>query len=256
MSETTRVADVPHGIVTTAFSKFADELGDDGSRVVTQLNRDPHFRRRIAKFALAGGYAPSADQRLARAIFGKSFLGPDEVATHFGVKWTAKDRKTLKTIPFNEAALEECRDTHLLVAGYPMNLMQVHEVNTELMYFGNDPWYGKHPFSTEEQVALRWYLLRKDIVPDSTSKSWVEQTAMLAKTEETPRACELGYAMLLYRLAHGEWAGLTKKWARTSSVRSDGYRVILHAYRGQLHVNGYSDGPRSSYLGVSSGRKS
>jgi len=52
-------------------------------------------------------------------------------------------------------------------------------------------------------VELRWYLLRKDVVPGSMGKAFTEQVALLNECEVVPRACEAVYGFMLYFLARG-----------------------------------------------------
>ena len=58
-------------------------------------------------------------------------------------------------------------------------------------------------FAKNETVELRWYLLRKDVVPGSKGKDFAEQLSFLTQREAVPRACEVVYVTTLYFLARG-----------------------------------------------------
>ena len=64
------------------------------------------------------------------------------------------------------------------------------------------PCFGNR-FGKDERVELRWYLLRKDVVPGSKRKAFAKQVSLLAKREAVPRACEAVYGVTLYFLARG-----------------------------------------------------
>ena len=59
---------------------------------------------------------------LAREILGPDNVFDVEDAEHyFGLTPTEADRQALATIPFSEAELRECKDTHILTAILPIS---------------------------------------------------------------------------------------------------------------------------------------
>ena len=143
---------------------------------------------------------PTSPQR-AQQIMGANFLGTEAVRRHFAVDFRPEQDGQLRDIPFSEQTLTHRRKTHLLVAGYPLSIHDLRARAPKLLHDAEQPWYAGQPFA-ESQVSLRWYLIRRGIVPGSATSTWQEQREMLAR-EEVPRACELVYATLLYFLVRG-----------------------------------------------------
>lgn len=189
---------------------------------------------------------------------GNNFFGPQEAATHFGAKWTQEQLDALATIPFSEEVIEACKDTHVLVAGYPMSLIQVRSKANKakkgkLFYTPSGGWYDTQAFATKTKVEVRWYLIRKQPVDNSTNKSWDEQQALL-KDESTPTACVMVYTIMGHFLNTGERL-FANIYVRCSDIDSDGSRVYVGDFNAHgLGVNGYSGGDRYSDLGLSASR--
>src|SRR5690606_30146732 len=142
---------------------------------------------------------PDSDcQAKARSIMGKNFLGLEEVRRGSGI---ALPVEQLAEIPFSEETLHACTDTHVLVAGSELSVNEVRTLADSDFY--DTDWYSREAFATTKKVRDRWYLLRKDPVPESRSKTYVQQTALL-KEEEVPFACEVTYMVILYWLTHRE----------------------------------------------------
>ncbi len=131
-------------------------------------------------------------QSRARAIMGKNFLGLEEVRRGFGF---ALDPEQFTEIPFGEETLQACKDTHVLVAGSALSVNEVRKIASDDFY--DTDWYKREPFANDKKVTVRWYLLRKEPVPESRSKTFAQQTALL-KEEEVPFACEVTYMVILY----------------------------------------------------------
>jgi hypothetical protein len=84
------------------------------------------------------------------------------------------------------------------------NLDKKKKDGTKLLY--DNDWYKNEKFFTEERTELRWKLVSKDLIPNSTSKNYLEQTGILADyvvglygTEEMPKDV---------KEALGEWIAL------------------------------------------------
>lgn len=199
----------------------------------------------------------SVSQERAREIMGRSFLGAAEVEKYFGVAFLSKQLRALARIPFSEATLEECKETHLLVAGAPLSILDVRAKAPKGTFYSNDDaWYDTEAFARDEKVAVRWYLIRKDIVADSTSKSFNEQQRLLGPKDEIPRACEVVYAVVLYYyLAMGERL-FERMYVRCADVDSVGFRVGVGNFDScGLSVGRYWGDNRRGCVGVASGRK-
>jgi hypothetical protein len=208
----------------------------------------------LVRFWNSGGYEPTTTQKLARAI-GIPVFGVEEAIQHFGVKPTRTQFSALAEIPFTEAELHECKDSHILVAVFPMSILDVRDkVERKLFYSHEDAWYNKQAFAKDKGEAL-WQLVRKTPVEKSTSKTWDEQQAILAKNEETPKAQVMVYTIIGHFLATGERL-FEHVYVRCSDVGSDGLRVYVGGFDScGLLVDDYWDVYRNDFLGVSSVRK-
>lgn len=188
----------------------------------------------------------SESQAKARSIMGKNFLGLEEVRTGFGL---ALDPQQLAKIPFSEKTLHACKDTHVLVAGAPLSVNEVRKI-ADSDFYGTDR-YRREPFANEKKVSVRWYLLRKEPVPKSRSKTYDQQTALL-KDEEVPFVCEMTYMVILYWLTHRERL-LPDVYVRCQDKGSDGFRVGVGDFGSDgFDVGYYWDDSRNDDLGLAS----
>lgn len=139
----------------------------------------------------------------------------------------------------------------------PMSLLDIRELERSYFYSKEGGWYANETeaFAKSEKVTCHWYMLRKGIVPNSTSKTWSEQQGLLSNIETTPTAVELVWGMTTYKAVRDIYL-LGSLYARTSSVDSCGDYVSVGFFDGVgLNVDGWDDGRRSAYVGVSSSRK-
>lgn len=59
-----------------------------------------------------------------------------------------------------------------------MTLMELQKLEPKLFFYKQDPWYAKESFAAKEHEE-GWRLIRKEIVPNSTERTFYEQVAML-----------------------------------------------------------------------------
>jgi len=202
---------------------------------------------------------PTSQDR-ARKILGPNFLGIEEATTHFDAAVELRWHADLASVPFSESTLEECRATHLLVAGSPMTVLDVRANTTRASkafdsFAYGEIWFNTERFATSEKVNVGWYLLRKEVVPGSVERSFRQQCAMLAAKEEVPRACELVYAMVLHFLAHGQGGQLFLDCAaRCADLDSLGRRVWVGGNADGLCIYSTDDGPKER-TGLAGARK-
>lgn len=201
----------------------------------------------------------ATDERVAREIMGRNFLGLDAALTKFGIVMTEEELLNYPEIPWSEDELEQCKNTHLLVAGYPLSILDVRAKaprNPKTFYRYEDGWYNNQRFATEERVSPRWYFIRKTPVDHSASKTWNEQQKLILSHEEVPRACELVYAIVLYYLVTGERL-FPSIYVRTADIDSDGDRVSVGYFGADgLYVSSHWDDSRYISIGLLSARKS
>lgn len=216
-------------------------------------SKDNDLATKVVRLIQIGGFEPTTSQKRAREIIGKNFFGVEETIKHFGVNPT-QQLAVLSEIPFSEAALEQAKDTHVLVAVFPLSILEVRGKVQDKGLFYNQDWYNKESFAKERGEAT-WQLVRKTPVEDSTSKNWQEQQALIGKDDEVPSAQVMVYTIIGHFLATGERL-FENIYVRTSSVGSDGCHVSGGDFDAMgLYVSGdWGDG-RYGDLGISSAKK-
>lgn len=196
----------------------------------------------------------SAEHQKARAIMGPNFLGIPEVTRAFGAI-TKEHAAAFLAIPYDEATLVACKDTHVLVSDIGISLLDVRQrVRRGLFYSYEDAWYNGEKFAGRTEGA-RWRLIRKTPVPDSTSKAYSKQLTLLAEVDEVPSARQVVYAIILTFVTTGERL-FEHIYVRTSDVDSGGDHVRVGYFGEQgLDVGYWYDGPYA-HIGLASSRKS
>ena len=220
-------------------------------RVIDSKGND--LATKVVRLIQNGGFEPTTSQKRAREIMGRNFFGIEEVIKHFGVNPTRQQLAALSEIPFSEPVLEQSKDTHVLVAVFPLSILEIRgKVDSKLFY--DQSWYNKESFA-KERGEVSWQLVRKTPVDDSTSKNWQEQQALIAKDDEVPSARVMVYTIVGHYLATGERL-FEHIYVRTSSVVSVGLRVCVGGFGSfGLGVGYFWDASRLDRLGVSSARK-
>jgi len=226
-----------------------DELAQ---RVIDSKGND--LATKVVRLIQSGGFEPTTSQKRAREIMGINFFGVEEAIRHFGVNLTRQQLAALSEIPFSEAILEQSKDTHVLVAVFPLSILEIRgKVDSKL--FCDQSWYNKESFA-KEYSQVSWQLVGKTPVDNSTSKNWDEQQVLLGQDDEVPRAQVMVYTIIGHYLATGERLFDERIYVRTSSVGSGGLRVGVGFFgSGGLVVSLYWGGRRGGGLGVSSARK-
>jgi hypothetical protein len=169
----------------------------------------------------------TVSQECAQKIMGGNFFGIEDVSKHFGVTYGPEQLLAFVEVPFSEATLEECKDTHILFAGFPMNTLEIRAKapkDPRTFYSHEKGWYNEEPFALNECVCLRWYLMRKNAVPNSVGKDFPGQRAFLSQDEQVPRAVEFVYGIVLNFLAKKERLCLNIP-TRCVDLDRDGMRV-------------------------------
>ncbi len=255
---------VPLGKLVAAATKLNQRLGSRGKEIFEFLDENESFCNHTADFLLSD--MAITDKSLtslnpswvrAREIMGRNMFGVEEAIRHFGVNPSRQQIAGLSEIPFSEATLEQCKETHVLVAVFPLSILEIRgKVAQGQRLFYDQDWYNKQAFA-KEKGETEWKLVRKTPVDSSTSKTWPEQQALLATNEETPTARTMVYTIIGHFLATGERL-FEKIYVRCSDVGSGGGRVYVGYFdSGGLSV--YGDGwgdSRVGSVGLSSARKS
>lgn len=232
--------------------EMAGLVDDLANKVVG--SKDNELAMKVVRLIENGGFEPTTSQKRAREIMGRNFFGIEEAIKHYGVNPNRQQLAALAEIPFPENILEQSKDTHVLVAVFPLSVLEIRgKVETGLFY-GQD-WYNKQSFA-KDRGEVDWQLVKKTPVDNSLSKNWQEQQALLGKNEEVPTAQVMVYTIIGHYLATGERL-FERLYVRTSSVASGGRRVSVGRFDAKgLHVYSDWDGSRYGNLGVASARKS
>jgi hypothetical protein len=238
-----------HEVVITGRKVGADKA------FYARLAGDVELFEKVVRLATRKGCASTTSQERAREIMGKNFFGVEEAVKYFGVEPTSQQLAILSEIPFSEEVLEQSKDTHVLVAVFPISIIEIRgKVEHNLFYSHKDAWYNDESFA-KELGEVCWQLVRKTLVSNSTSKNWQEQQSLIAKEDEVPSAQVMVYTIIGYYLATGDRL-FEDIYVRTSSVDSDGGHVIV----GDFDSDGLCIGNdwvvyRDSNRGIASARK-
>ena len=231
---------------------FTDELAQ---RVIDSKGND--LAAKVVRLIMNGGFEPTTNQKRAREIMGRNMFGVEEAISHFGVKPTRQQTAALSEIPFSRATLEGAKETHVLVAVFPLSILEIRgKVAThDSRPLYEQDWYNKQAFA-KEKGETEWKLVKKTPVANSTSKTWPEQQALLANNEETPTARVMVFTSIGHFLSTAERL-FERVYVRCSDVGSGGGRVGVGYFdSGGLYVSYGWDGDRNGRIGVSAARKS
>lgn len=217
-------------------------------------SKDNDLAKKVVRLIQNGGFEPSTSQRRAREIMGRNFFGVEEAITHFGVNPSKQQSAYLAEIPFVESVLEACKNTHVLIAVFPLSLLDIRGACRDQGLFYTQDWYNKQAFA-KEKGEVGWQLIRKTPVDDSTSKNWDEQNKLLSKDEEVLSVHSVAYTMIGHYKATGERL-FEKVWVRCSDLVSDGLRVDVGNFdaKGLLVYYDWGD-LHDGLLGLASARK-
>lgn len=264
------------GKLASASTKLWNSLGSRGASVVTQLDTDESFRCRIAEFMLRGGVSESTSQKIARFLLGPNMVGGIEEWTAFhGVRFTKNQLKSAEKFPWSEDVLsapcpfikgKTIKETHVAFLGLEkisgtqstiVGFQKLYPAGVHPRFYSYvpDSWYTDEKFATEITLKFRWYLMLENIVPNSDSKTYVDQKAMLPTEYESPTAVENVAKDLLIAKKKGKFPNLSC-YGMCDSVSLGGDRVgIGGGSSGRLFINNWRvDNPRSN-VGVSASRK-
>lgn len=244
--------------VDDATDKALKEINPDKDGLQRLLERGGEFQTHV----LAGirrFTAKTPDYSLARTILGKDFIAPEEIAkSRKPIVYTDEQLAQFgDSVPAQEV-LEWCRDNgYMLVAGpnRPMSLLNVRAVKKDHFYSKDGGWYAEKAFAQNDKVETRWLMLRKEPVPESTSKNWNEQRALLSDEEMVPNVAEVAWCLTSYKAVRNVYL-LPGIYVRTSSLDSGGSRVYVGYFGAHgLIVSRWWNVERNSDMGLSSSRR-
>ncbi len=226
-------------------------LGQKEAQAVIE-SKGNALAQRVVEFIRSGGRGHSSDQSGAKLILGDQCILPGEVMAKLGVKYSDKELKSLEKIPWSPEILQELRDNHILFPTFPLSILETKAKASGLFY--EQDWYNTEKFAKSERPEVRWHLIRKDHLPNSTNKTYDQQLALLSDKEENPPAVVLVQMMVIYFLMTGKKL-FESVYARSCSKSSDGDRVGVGFYEGRLDVGDGNGDYYNSDLGLAASRK-
>lgn len=264
---------VPVGKHNTAMSKLYNNLGNQGASIIIQLDEDDRFNKKVSDFMLRRGVEPSVDQRIARAIMGKNYFGPEDWIASFNARFTKKQLREVSHFPWNEEILmSTCplcgkivRDCHFAHVGLetiqdgPLSIVKFRgfypETSQPKFYAYGNAWYNDQNFATATTLQLGWYLTHLEIVPKSENKTTQDQMAMLPPEYEMPSAIEETMKSVHYYRKTGKYVN-SNRYARCKDVTSDGDRVNAGVFDANgFHLSYFADDICDDDIGVGASRK-
>ncbi len=126
-----KATQLEQGLFQSSVFKLTQELGDRGGEIVTRMNNDETYLKRIASYMIAGapeftskrGPEPILTLDLVRGIMGTDrVIGPDVVQRVLGVTIDTQELDNANIIPYTGETLARYCKTHLLVYGFPMSV--------------------------------------------------------------------------------------------------------------------------------------
>lgn len=260
---------IPAGKLTLAEQQLRESLDEDADAVVEKMITDPIYMRQITDFAITltqQGAIVLTQKELsignpqwlrAREIMGGNFFGIEEASKYFRVKPTCQQLADLSEIPFSVTILEQCKDTHLLIAILPLSLLDIYkkfEMSRGGMFDGRTDWsrYYEEKFM-EERAKISWQLICKNPVSNSASKAWEAQSVLIGEDNKVPSAREMAYAIISRYLSTKEIL-FKYVFVNTSSMDSRGFHVGIGHWTTNYGLNlSCNDSERCySYLCISS----
>ena len=176
------------------------------------------------------------NQDQACQIMGQNFFGIKEAIKYYGIDPTPEQLDTLSEVPFSKETLRECKNTHVLVAIFPISILDIRDKVQDKKLFRDRDWYYTQSFA-KESGETGWQLICKTRVVDSKSKNLEEQNFLLSKDEEDPTAQVMVYTIIGHYLATGK--RLFKEiLVRTSSVSDRPQNRLDRVYVGIFDSDG------------------
>ncbi len=246
---------------------------------LARLRSDTAYAKRVSEFMLRGGIDGSIHHKLARAVLGNNFFGVEEWATLYGASFTKKQLREIAEFPWGEDILSSpcpfvkdklVKDTHFAFLGIsglngsPLTVakwLELHPATGQpKFYFNQNPWHKGQPHTDVATMELRWYLMLKEIVPDSTSKTPEDQVKMLPAEYEVPATiAEVSKDLLAFRKTgerpnYSRWAACKERTVKTDTANAGLVSCVGYFVEDGLRVGSWH-GSRSDSVGFGASRK-
>ena len=149
----------------------------------------------------------------ARKLMDKNFLGIERAKLRFGKDVFAENEKELSEMVFSKNFLERYKSTHILAAVPSLSINDIrdkfskldiqNEAGRKVELFNSDYEYFRYHNGREfakRRGPASWRLVRKSKLPNSQSKTWKEQKALLSVGQYVPDARIIIYITIAYYL--------------------------------------------------------
>jgi len=201
--------EVPAGDLNGAIQRLQKEFGDHADEIVRRINIDPMFVNHLGRFMRNGGYTDVTSKDDARRIMGENFFGVGEAIKRFDIGPTRQQLAVLEKVPFSESVLRKSKNTHILVAVFPLSILDIRDIVIRLSdravsnFFASQAWYENQIFAID-RGDIGWQLVRKEPVAHSFTKSWNDQQDLHSADEETPMARIMVYTIIGHFILTGK----------------------------------------------------
>ena len=197
-------------------------------------------------------FEETPSQKRAREIMGKNFFGVKEAINFFGVSPTKEQLVALAEIHSPETLFEQYKDTHILVAVFPLS---IHKIRKAVKCRGRGLFhYGAFFPSTHSDGCdgVGWRLVRKTPVDNSRRKSYDEQKTLLGSLEYVPSLQLMVYTIIGHFLSTGEW--LFNRQNVRVSTRNAYYQMFICSSWEGIYFGECNSWEGYPFVGVSSAR--
>ena len=170
------------GELLGALERLLVALGPDAGLAVDKINRNSNCAFETAEFIVNWKPVDKVDKNRAslntqwlraREIMGKNFFGVDEAFKYFDINPSVRQLADLAEIRFSEAELEACKDTHILVATFPLSILDLRtRVRRDLFWGHEDAWYNGMPFARMRGVT-GWFRFPKTMLSERRIGNWL-----------------------------------------------------------------------------------
>jgi len=133
----------------------------------------------------------------AKEIFGKDCLGPDEIFKAFDIALKSEE---IPDIHFSREELEKAKELNQFLVlrtdkapdGEPLTMEKINNLlkkefeddkKGKVLY--DRDWYKDEDFFKEQTPEINWALVSKEVIPDSTSKNYLQQTEIIVNYLKT-----------------------------------------------------------------------
>lgn len=150
---------------------------------------DPEMRKRLVRIWMNRCRETTTSQEVAKGIMGDNMVDFMEMLGCFEVAFSHDNCFSgISEIPFSDATLSACRDTHVLFPGFHFTIEDMLAGPRGNLFANDGNWYISRNFFLVPVVRPQWFLLRK---------GGIEVTAKLAN-EEPIFICEAVFAAILF----------------------------------------------------------